>query len=137
MARIHSFETAAARRRRDPIIIEIDEQQFRCRASVDISEIAQAQDLMTDETDEALSFSERIARQKSNLIAAFRIMVEPDDHDALDGIAADLDFRVLGDVIRELVREYVGSANPTKPAESSAGSSATGSSSTGGAPLAE
>lgn len=133
MPRIKSFETAAARRRRDPIVLEIDGTEIRCLASVDLAEIAHAQELMGEESPEDMSASERVRFQRRNLLAAIKVMIEPDDHTLLDAMESDLDFRMIGEMIRELFAEYAGAGNPTKPAESSAGSPETGSSSTDGA----
>lgn len=133
MTRHRSFETAAARRRANPIVWEVDGTPIRLRASVDITEVAPLFESLQTPVDEDKSQISATLRRRTDLVATIREFVEEDSHDAFDRVAPDLEIPMLIEMVRDLVEEYVGAKNPTKPADSSAGSSETGASSTAGA----
>jgi len=130
MTRRKAFETAAGRRRKDPIVLAIDDVELRLVPSVDLADIGRVQDSLTKSGADDLPQSERLVMQKDLLVNALRIMVEPDDQHLIDAIYRDLDFAVLSEIIPDMVAEYVGAANPTKQPSSSTGSQETGDSST-------
>ena len=131
MARSRSFETAAARRRSDPIVWTIDGTDIRLRPSVDIGEIAP----LVDELQAPVEGNQVKAAvvKKGAMIDTIKTFIEPDDHDKFDTITPDLDMGILLEMVQEVVGEYAGTANPTKRSSSSDGSSTDGKSSTDGA----
>ena len=131
MARSRSFETAAARRRNDPIVWTIDGTDIRLRPSVDIGEIAP----LVDELQAPVEGNQVKAAvvKKGAMIDTIKTFIEPDDHDKFDTITPDLDMGILLEMVQEVVGEYAGTANPTKRSSSSDGSSTDGKSLTDGA----
>ena len=133
MARSRSFETAAARRRNDPIVWSIDGTDIRLRASVDLSEIAPLIDALQAPSPKGANAVQVAVEKRAAMVDAVTVFIEPDDRDNFAKVQTDLDPQMLADMVQELVTEYAGAANPTKPSLSSDGSNATGPSSTDGA----
>jgi len=131
MARSRSFETAAARRRAEPIVWTIDGADIRLRPSVDLSEIAPLVDELQAPV-EGNQVKGAIAKREA-MIATVKTFVIEDDHAKFDQVAPDLDMGILLEMVQEVVGEYAGTANPTKRSPSSDGSSEDGKSSTDGA----
>ena len=131
MARSRSFETAAARRRSDPIVWTIDGTDIRLRPSVDIGEIAP----LVDELQAPVEGNQVKAAvvKKAAMLETIKTFIEPDDHEVFDRISPDLDMGILLEMVQEVVGEYAGTANPTKQSSSSDGLSTDGPSSTDGA----
>jgi len=124
-----SFETAAARRRKDPIVWNIDGQEIKLRASVQMDELADAVDELSKEVegDNALKVAEAKRHIMLDILRAF---VEKESVKAVNAVAADLDVGILDEMLTELIAEYMGSGNPTKPSSSSDGSLTDGETST-------
>jgi hypothetical protein len=120
-----SFETAAARRRKDPIVWNIDGHEIKLRASVQMDELADAVDELSKdvEGDNALKVAEAKRHIMLEILCAF---VEKDSVKAVNAVADDLDVGILDEMLTELIAEYMGSGNPTKPSSSSGGSSTDG-----------
>jgi hypothetical protein len=116
-----SFETAAARRRKDPIVWNIDGNEIKLRASVQIDELADAVDELSKdvEGDNALKVAEAKRQIMLDILRAF---VEKDSVKAVNAVAADLDVGILDEMLTDLIAEYMGAGNPTKPSSSSDGS---------------
>jgi hypothetical protein len=133
MARSRSFQTAAARRRNDPIVWNIDGTDIRLRASVDLSEIAPLVDELQAPTPKGANQVGAAVAKREAMVRAVLTFIEPDDRDAFGVVEPDIDMQLLVEMVQELVTEYAGAANPTKPSPSSDGSDATGASSTDGA----
>ena len=133
MARSRSFETAAARRRNDPIVWSIDGTDIRLRASVDLSEIAPLIDALQAPSPKGANAVQVAVEKRAAMVDAVTVFIEPDDRDNFAKVQTDLDPQMLADMVQELVTEYAGAANPTKPSLSSDGSDTTGPSSTDGA----
>ena len=131
MARSRSFETAAARRRSDPIVWTIDGTDIRLRPSVDLVEIAP----LVDELQAPVEGNQVKAAvvKKGAMIDTIKTFIEPDDYDKFDKVTPDLDMGILLEMVQEVVGEYAGTANPTKQSLSSDGSSTDGKSLTDGA----
>lgn len=134
MTRQRAFQTAAARRRANPIEWVIDDVTVRLRPSVDLLEIADLVDALQAPTPEGMNDVKAAQMKRETFLEIVRHFLEPGAHEAFDSVAADLDFGMLTDMIQDLVQEYTGQANPTQEQSSSDGSSETGSSSTAGAP---
>lgn len=133
MTRHKAFLTAAARRRKEPIVWTIDDVEVRLRDSVDLAEIADVvEEIQAPIAKEANQI--RAAAEKRNLLVeTIRTFVAPDDYPIFDSIQADLDLAILPDMLSEVIAEYTGTGNPTSEPLSSGGSSPTGPSSTDGA----
>jgi hypothetical protein len=108
------FTTAAARRRKDPIILSIDEHEMRLKASVDIADIVALQDTFATDDEDSMT-RDKIIAQKRALVDAMHLMIIPEDIHIVEEIYDDLDFFVLSEILKEVVAEYAGTANPTKP----------------------
>lgn len=128
-----SFETAAARRRKDPIIWVIDGQEVRLRPSLDLAEIAPLIESLSAPVPEGANQLVHAASKRNELVATVRAFVDEASYHTFDDVAADLDFDMLREMVEDLIGEYAGTANPSKQPSSSDGSSTTGSSSTAGA----
>lgn len=133
MTRHVAFTTAAARRREDPIVWTIDGVDVNLRASVDMAWIGSLIDTLNDVPDDGESAMTSAIKHRPVIIDAIRTFVMDDSQANFDQVAVDLDFAVLNKMAAELIREYSGTANPTKPESSSDGSDETGESSTDGA----
>jgi hypothetical protein len=132
MTRRKAFTTAAARRRADPIIWTIDETEVRLRAMVDITELGSVVEAL--QGSEGMDTIAGIAERRRMMIDLIAICVEPDDRDLFHACSDSLDVPLLVEMVQEVMAEYSGAPNPTKPESSSGGSSPTGASSTAGAP---
>jgi hypothetical protein len=128
-----SFETAAARRRKDPIVWNIDGHEIKLRASVQIDELADAVDELSKdvEGDNALKVAESKRKIMLDILRAF---VEKESVKAVNAVAVDLDVGILDEMLTDLIAEYMGAGNPTKRSSSSDGSLTDGETSAATAP---
>lgn len=133
MARTKSFETAAARRRKDPIIWQIDGHEIRLIAALELLDLADLIEALQAQPDEADNGVRAAAKKRSVLIEIVTRFVEPDSRAQFDTVLPDLDIHILSEMVQDLIEEYSGAKNPTKPSSSSPGSPTTGESSTDGA----
>lgn len=133
MARIKSFETAAARRRKDPIVFDIDGQTIRLVASLDLLDLADLIETLQAPVENDSSLKAAAAKRQT-LLTIVRRFVTEDDYRAFDSIADDLDIHLLSEMVQDLIAEYSGAKNPTKPQSSADGSLETGAISTAGVP---
>lgn len=133
MSRIRSFQTAAARRRNDPIIWEIDGQQIKLVATLELADLADLiEALQADADPNENSIRTAVVKRKLLLEIVERFIIEG-DRPNFAKVADDLDIHILSQMVQELIGEYSGSGNPTKPSSSSAGSQTDGETSTDGA----
>jgi hypothetical protein len=133
MTRHRSFETAAARRRLDPIVWDIDGVSLKLRPSVDLGSIGMLSDSLQDQPEDDGTGMSVVMAKRSRLLAAMRRFLLEESIEAFDALEPDLDFFVLVEMHNELIAEYAGSGNPTRRASSSGGSEPTGEISTDGA----
>lgn len=133
MTRSRSFQTAAARRRAEPIVWEIDGQEIRLRPSVGLPDLADLVDLLQEPVPEGMTPMKYAVQRRVTLIERMRPFIEEDSIPAYEAVADDLDIQTVGEMIQDLIAEYAGTRNPTKPSSSSPGSETTGPSSTDGA----
>ena len=131
MPRHRSFETAAARRRRDPIIWTIDDYEVHLVASIDLADFVDLVTTLQAEPEGASPMAAAVARRDA-LIGIIRRFVTDDSQGAWDAVQRDIDVSTLGDMCSDLITEYSGAANPTRPSSSSPGSETPGTSSTDG-----
>lgn len=134
MTRSRSFQTAAARRRQDPVIWEIDDKTIRLRSSVALPDLADLVDLLQEPVPEGMSPMKYAVERRVTLIERMRPFIEKESIADYEAVAEDLDIQTVGEMISDLIAEYAGTRNPTKPSSSSPGSDLTGSSSTDGVP---
>lgn len=137
MARTRSFETAAARRRKDPIVWNIDENPIRLVSSMDLLDLADLIDALQTPVGDDESSLKAAAEKRKTLLSIVRRFVVAGDVEAFDGVADDLDIHLLSEMVQDLIQEYAGAKNPTKPQSSADGLSTTGESSTDGVPPEE
>lgn len=133
MTRHKAFETAAARRREDPIVWTIDGRDVMLRASVDLAAIGSLVDTLQEIPQEGGGAFGAAIKKRAGLLGAIKAFVLAESMPDFDAVADDLDFRILSQMSTELIREYSGAGNPTRPESSSDGSEATGESLTDGA----
>jgi hypothetical protein len=131
-----AFITAAARRRKDPIVWTIDDHEIKLRASVQMEELADAVDELSKDVDgeNALKIAEA---KRQIMLDILRTFVEKESVKALAAVAADLDVGMLDEMLTELIAEYMGAGNPTRRSSSSDGSSTDGEISADTAPNEE
>jgi hypothetical protein len=134
MTRQRAFQTAAARRRANPIEWVIDGEVVRLKPSVDLLEIADLVEALQSPLPEGTNEIKAAQAKRETFLEIVRHFLEPGAHDAFGRVSQDLDFGMLTEMIQELVQEYTGQANPTQEPSSSDGSSETMSSSTAGSP---
>jgi hypothetical protein len=94
-----------------------------------MDELADAVDELSKEVegDNALKVAEAKRHIMLDILRAF---VEKESVKAVNAVAADLDVGILDEMLTELIAEYMGSGNPTKPSSSSDGSLTDGETST-------
>jgi hypothetical protein len=137
MTRQKAFQTAAARRRANPIEWVIDDVTVRLKPSADLVSIADLIDELQADSPEGMS-DILVADQKRNtMINILRAFIIEGDLESFTKVEPDLDFAILMEMVTDLIKEYSGQENPTQPSSSSNGSPETGSSSTDGAPQEE
>jgi hypothetical protein len=133
MTRHKAFITAAARRRMDPIVWDIDGTSVTLRATVDLDEIADAVHEVQQPIAAGANQLKAAAEKRALLVSAVRSFVVAEDRDTFDRISADLDLSMLPDMLSEAIAEYTGAENPTSQPLSSGGSLPTGPTSADGA----
>lgn len=130
MTRHKAFLTAAARRRKEPIVWAIDDVEVRLRDSVDLAEIADVVEEIQAPIPKDANQVRAAAEKRNLLVSTIRTFVIVEDHPIFDSIQGDLDLAMLPDMLSEVIAEYTGTGNPTSEPLSSGGSSPTGPSST-------
>lgn len=130
MTRHKSFETAAARRRQDPIVWTIDGRDIDLRASVDLAEIAPLVDELQAPLPDGVNQVEAAVAKRRTMVRTVRTFVAESSHTDFDAVADDIDLPMLTEMVQDLVGEYAGTKNPTKPSSVSDGSDETGLTST-------
>ena len=87
--------------------------------------------LQTTDSEEENSL--KVAAKKRlvllDIVARF---VMPESKPAFQDVITDLDIHILSEMVQDLIEEYSGAKNPTKPSLSSDGSETTGETSTDG-----
>ena len=137
MARMKSFETAAARRRKDPIVWDIDGQQIRLVSSLELLDLADLIEALQTPTSDTENSLKAAAKKRLVLLDIVARFVMPESKPAFQDVTADLDIHILSEMVQDLIEEYSGAKNPTKPSLSSDGSQTTSVTSTDGVPPEE
>jgi hypothetical protein len=118
--RKRAFETAAARRRKDPIVWTIDGYEIKLRARVSIDELSDAMDELGKEVEGENGLKVAEAKRQV-MLDILRTFAEEECASAIDLVADDLDVGLLDEMLTELIAEYMGAGNPTRPSSSSDG----------------
>lgn len=140
------FQTAAARRREDPIVWVIDGNEIHMNPAIEFGDLAgmidvagqAATEAQHDETTNVETGGERLRAVQEkvdalrNELAQF---VSPETQDAYAKVRGDLDLGILLELIQDITAEVSGRV-PTLPSGSPDGSPPPGPSSTDGAPAA-
>lgn len=134
MTRQRSFKTAAARRRANPIVWEVDDHPpITLRASVNLVELADVLGSIAEmKPDKAALDPAKVGEMLQAIRDGLRQFVTPESHETWDRVAPDLDIDVLNEMIAEVLSEFTG-MDPTQRPSSSDGSSTDGGTSTAGA----
>lgn len=151
------FQTAARRRRGEPVVLTIDDWQvddeyqdghevtitIRIVPHLDVvrfgSMFGQFARMLSSLQDANVTDNDRLAHIDEQFPAAkarFRDCIIPPDRPGWDTVADDVDVTMLGQMIGQVSRELSG-VDPTQPASSSTGSDTTSITSTDGAQPAE
>lgn len=133
MARVRQFETAAARRRKDPIVWDIDGREVRLVASLELADLADLIEALQREDDSGNAIRSAAVKRRL-LLEIVERFVEPSSVEEFRRITPDLDIHMLNEMVIDLINEYSGAENPTKPSSSSTGSESDGEISMAGAP---
>jgi hypothetical protein len=133
MDRNKTYETAAARRRNDPITLTIDGQQIHLVSSLELLDMADLIEALQAPVDEKESSLRAAAKKRNLLLQIISRFVQPGSQADFDRIAPDLDIHICSDMVQDLIEEYSGAKNPTRRQSSSPGSQEIGESSTAGA----
>lgn len=131
MTRQRSFTTAAARRRNDPIVWTIDEQQLRLLPFIDVALFGALADAVSAQPTEP-GWSGIIAK-RDRIVTLMRDCFHEDDRELWDRVVPEVEPALLGELSQEMLMEFAGAPDPSQPSSSVSGSSETGASSTGGA----
>ena len=133
MTRQKAYQTAAARRRANPIEFIIDDHTIRLKASATLDEVVDLIDAIGRPVQDGESEIRDGINRKNTMVQLVRSFVEPSSHDEFDVVAPDLDPMILQQILLDLILEYTGQVDPTAAPSSSDGSPETGNSLTDGA----
>jgi hypothetical protein len=114
MTRNKSFETAAARRRANPIEWTIDGVTIKLRSSMNLTEIAGLYEELQAPTPEGKNDMVSADEKRNTLVNIIKTFLEPSSLAEFDKVSDDLDAGILAEMMQELVLEYTGQANPTE-----------------------
>lgn len=116
-----SFQTAAARRRQNPIVWHIDDVTVRLKPMLELADIADALHEIQQPIPEGANQIKVAAEKRARLVEVIRVFVEADDLAAFERIESDLDFLLLSELLNDALTEYTGQTNPTSQPSSSDG----------------
>lgn len=120
MTRTRSFETAASRRRKDPLVWTIDGVTIELKPSVDLAEMAPLLQPLVENDEKNISIVEA-ARKRKVLVECVTVFVSEKSRDDFEILVPDIDTGMLGTMLQELIEEFSG-VDPTQRGESSDGS---------------
>jgi hypothetical protein len=116
-----SFQTAAARRRQNPIVWHIDDVTVRLKASIDLADIADALHEIQQPIPDGANQIKAAAEKRLLLVESLTGFMVTEDIEAFMAIQGDLDFTLLTEMLNDAVLEYTGQTNPTSQSSSSDG----------------
>jgi hypothetical protein len=116
-----SFQTAAARRRQNPIVWHIDDVTVRLKASIDLADLADSLHEIQQEIPEGSNQIKAAAEKRLLLVQSLTAFMLAEDIEAFMSIQGDLDFILLTEMLNDAIVEYTGQANPTLGSPSSDG----------------
>jgi hypothetical protein len=113
MTRTKSFETAAARRRKDPIVWTIDGVDVTLRSTMDLAEISPLTTELSKNVSPENMTLELASEKRKQMINIVERFLDPGSIDKFRTVSADLDFGLLNEMLTDLIGEYTGAPNPT------------------------
>jgi hypothetical protein len=116
-----SFQTAAARRRQNPIVWHIDDVTVRLKASIDLADVADSLHEIQQAIPEGANQIRAAADKRLLLVESLTGFIVAEDIDTFMSIQADLDFTLLTEMLNDAIVEYTGQKNPTSQSSSSDG----------------
>lgn len=132
MVRQKAFQTAAARRKANPVEWLIDDVRIRLKADADIFDAAETLEAVQQPISDDESQIKAAMERRDMMVAMIRKFVDERDLDAFDSISDNLDIGLCSELAMEVLTEYTGQENPTQQRSSSDGSLETGSPLTAG-----
>ena len=132
MVRQKAFQTAAARRKANPVEWLIDDVRIRLKATADIFDAAETLEAVQQPISDDESQIKAAMERRDMMVAMIRKFVDERDIAAFDSISDNLDLGLCSELAMEVLTEYTGQENPTQQRSSSDGSLETGSPSTAG-----
>lgn len=114
MSRKKAFETAAARRRANPLEWEVDGVTVKLKSTMDLTDIADLYDELQAPTPEGVNEMVSADQKRRTLIEIIKMFVEESSLPYFEQIEKDLDAGILAEMMQELVTEYTGQSNPTQ-----------------------
>lgn len=114
MARTKAFETAAARRRANPIEWHIDDVIIKLKATMELTSMADLYEELQAPTPEGVNEMVNAEQKRQTLMAIIKLFIEESSVPHFEKVEKDLDAGILAEMMQELVAEYTGQANPTQ-----------------------
>jgi hypothetical protein len=114
MTRTKAFETAAARRRANPIEWQIDDVIIKLKTSMNLTDIAELYEQLQAPTPEGMNDMIAADEKRNTLIEIIKMFIQDSSVPHFEKLKDDLDGGILGEMMQELVAEYTGQANPTQ-----------------------
>jgi hypothetical protein len=114
MTRKKAFETAASRRRANPIEWEVDGVIIKLKATMELTDIADLYDELQAPTPEGINEMVSADMKRKTLVNIVKMFVEEVSLPYFEKVEKDLDAGILAEMMQELVTEYTGQANPTE-----------------------
>jgi hypothetical protein len=136
MTRRKSYQTAAARRKADPYIFDIDGVDIECVPAVDLVDLAPLVESLQNEIEDDENEKGGLSRSAERIVTLRKVVAQfvvPDCQDAFAVAVKAMAPPELSELIRDLLAEYTGAENPTQPALSSEASLTDGNALTAGA----
>lgn len=126
MTRTKAFQTAAARRRVNPITWVIDDVTIRLKPSADLIAVADLLDGLQKDISEDESQIRAASERREMMLDLIQYFVDERDSEAFAGLKPDLDLNMCVELVTDLLMEYTGQENPTQQRSSLDGSQMTG-----------
>lgn len=114
MTRQKAFQTAAARRRANPIEWQVDEVTIKLKSSMNLTDIAELYEELQAPAPEGVNDMVAAEQKRQTLTNIIKMFVEDSSLPYFDQVSDDLDAGILAEMMQDLVQEYTGQANPTE-----------------------
>lgn len=114
MTRQKSFQTAAARRRANPVEWQIDDITIKLKATMNLTDIADLYEELQAPTPEGVNDMVSADAKRLILINIIKMFIEEPSLSYFEKVQDDLDVGILAEMMQDLVAEYTGQSNPTQ-----------------------